>query len=164
MRTCSSFCRRAVTGSRPAGTRRSRRSGLPAISGGPNCLQSTSAMTLERAQRGVVLTIRRSMTDQEGVGRDRHPFGRTIHCPVRALETGSTSARIEDGPAFRPVDRRGRVSGTRLSGEAVSLILHDRMASAGFDSTGYSAIALEAATSATRARVSTDQTADRPRP
>jgi site-specific recombinase XerC len=66
---------------------------------------------LERAQQGVILTIRRSKTDQDGVGRKIGiPFGRTIYCPVRALENWLNAARLEDGPVFRPVDRHGRVS------------------------------------------------------
>jgi len=94
------------------------------------------------------------------------PFGRTIHCPVRALENWLSAARIEDGPVFRPVDRNGRVSG-RLSGEAVSLIVRDRMAAAGFDPSGYSGHRLRAgfATSAARGRRLDiqDQAADRAR-
>jgi integrase len=84
------------------------------------------------------------------------PFGRTIHCPVKAVENWLSIARIEDGPVFRPVDRHGRLAG-RLSGEAVALILRDRMAAAGFDPQGYSGHSLRAgfATSATRAGVST---------
>jgi integrase len=112
----------------------------------------------EQVREGIILTIRRSKTDQDGVGRKIGiPFGRTIHCPVRALENWLSAARIEDGPVFRPVDRHGRVSASRLSGEAVSLILRDRMAAAGFDPTGYSGHSLRAgfATSATRAGVST---------
>jgi len=113
---------------------------------------------LERAQQGIILTIRRSKTDQDGVGRRIGvPFGRTIHCPVRALENWFSAARLEDGPVFRPVDRHGRVSVSRLSGEAVSLIVRDRMAGAGFDPNGYSGHSLRAgfATSAARAGVST---------
>jgi integrase len=113
---------------------------------------------LESAQQGMILTIRRSKTDQDGVGRRIGiPFGRTIHCPVRALENWLSASRIEEGPAFRPVDRHGRVSACRLSSEAVSLTLRDRIAAAGFDPTGYSGHSLRAgfATSATRAGVST---------
>jgi integrase len=85
------------------------------------------------------------------------PFGRTIHCPVRALEIWFNAAQLEDGPVFRPIDRHGRVSASPLSGEAVSLIVRDRMAAAGFAPTGYSGHSLRAgfATSATRAGVST---------
>ena len=113
---------------------------------------------LERVQQGVILAIRRSKTDQEGVGRKIGiPFGRTIHCPVRALENWLSAAAIVNGPVFQPVDRHGRVSAGRLSGEAVSLIVRDRMAAAGFDPAGYSGHSLRAgfATSATRAGVST---------
>ena len=66
---------------------------------------------LERVQQGVILAIRRSKTDQDGVGRKIGiPFGRTIHCPVRALETWFDAARVEDGAVFRPVDRQDRKS------------------------------------------------------
>jgi integrase len=121
-------------------------------------LAAINLIDFERVREGIILTIRRSKTDQDGVGRKIGiPFGRTIHCPVRALETWLNAARVEDGPVFRPVDRHGRVSTGRLSGEAVSLILRDRMATAGFDPTGYSGHSLRAgfATSATRAGVST---------
>ena len=33
---------------------------------------------------------------------DRIPFGRTIHCPVRALENWITAARIQNGPFSGP--------------------------------------------------------------
>jgi integrase len=120
-------------------------------------LVAINVIDFERVREGVVLTIRRSKTDQDGVGRKIGiPFGRTIHCPVKAVENWLSIARIEDGPVFRPVDRHGRLAG-RLSGEAVALILRDRMAAAGFDPQGYSGHSLRAgfATSATRAGVST---------
>jgi integrase len=121
-------------------------------------LASIDVIDFERVGEGIILTIRRSKTDQDGVGRKIGiPFGRTIHCPVRALDNWLSAARIEAGPVFRPVDRHGRVSASRLSGEAVSLIVRKRMGAAGFDPTGYSGHSLRAgfATSATRAGVST---------
>ena len=121
-------------------------------------LAAINLIDVERVREGIILTIRPSKTDQDGVGRRIGvPFGRTIHCPVRALENGLTAARIEDGPVFRPVDRHGRVSVGRLSGEAVPLIVRDRMAATAFGSTGHSGHSLRAgfATSATRAGVST---------
>jgi integrase len=120
-------------------------------------LAAINLVDFDRIREGIILTIRRSKTDQDGVGRKIGiPFGRTIHCPVRALEAWLSIARIEDGPVFRSVDRHGRVSG-RLSGEAVSLIVRYRIAAAGFDPAGYSGHSLRAgfATSATRAGVST---------
>jgi integrase len=121
-------------------------------------LAAIDLIDFDRVREGVILTIRRSKTDQDGVGRRIGvPFGRTAHCPVSALENWLSAAAIVNGPVFRPVDRHGRVSAGRLSGEAVSLILRDRMAAAGFDPTGYSGHSLRAgfATSATRAGVST---------
>ena len=123
-------------------------------------LAATNVVDFERVREGIILAIRRSKTDQDGVGRKIGiPFGRTIHCPVNALEIWLDAARVEDGPVFRSVDRHGRVSAGRLSGEAVSLILRDRMAAAGFDPTEYSGHSLRAgfATSAARAGVSTFQ-------
>jgi integrase len=113
---------------------------------------------VERVREGLILSIRRSKTDQDGVGRRIGvPFGRTIHCPVRSLETWLSAARIEEGPVFRPVDRHWRISDGPLSGEAVCLIVRSRVAAAGFDPTGYSGHSLRAgfATSATCAGVST---------
>ena len=125
-----------------------RRSELAAI----NCKDN------ERVREGIILTIQRSKTDQDGVGRSIGiPFGRTINCPVRAMEDWLSAARVEDGPVFRPIDRHGRVSVGRFSGEAVSLIVQERLAAAGFDPQGYSGHSLRAgfATSATRAGIST---------
>ena len=64
---------------------------------------------------------------------------------------------IEAGPVFRPVDRHGRVASERLSGEAVSLVVKERVAAAGIDPTGFSGHSLRAgfATSAVQAGVST---------
>jgi integrase len=121
-------------------------------------LAAISLIDFERVREGIVLTIRRSKTDQDGVGRRIGvPFGRTMHCPVSALEIWLNAARVENGPVLRPVDRHGRVSASQLSGEAVSLILRERMAAAGFDPAGYSGHSLRAgfATSATRAGIST---------
>ena len=121
-------------------------------------LAAINLIDFERVREGIILTIRRSKTDQDGAGRKVGiPLGRTIHCPVRALENWLNAARVEEGPVFRPVDRHRNVFASRLSGEAVSLILRDRMAAAGFDTQGYSGHSLRAgfATSATRAGVST---------
>jgi integrase len=121
-------------------------------------LAAINLSDFERVREGIILTIRRSKTDQDGAGRRIGiPFGRTIHCPVRALEIWLNAARIEDGPVFRPVDRHGRLAAARLCGEAVSLIVRGRTAAAGLDPTGYSGHSLRAgfATSATRAGVST---------
>ena len=113
---------------------------------------------IERVRQGLIVTLRRSKTDQEGAGRKVGiPFGRTRHCPVLALDRWLAVSGIEAGPIFRPVDRHGRVAAERLSGEAVSLVVKERVAAAGIDPTGFSGHSLRAgfATSAVQAGVST---------
>jgi integrase len=112
---------------------------------------------IERVRQGMIISLRRSKTDQEGAGRKIGiPFGRTRHCPVVALDHWLTASGIDHGPIFRPVDRHGRVAPERLSGEAVSLIVKERVAAAGIDASGFSGHSLRAgfATSAAQAGVS----------
>ena len=112
---------------------------------------------IERVRQGMIVTLRRSKTDQEGAGRKIGiPFGRTRHCPVVALDHWLTASGIDHGPVFRPVDRHGRVAPERLSGEAVSLVVKARVAAAGIDASGFSGHSLRAgfATSAAQAGVS----------
>ena len=110
---------------------------------------------IEAERRGVILHLRRSKTDQLGHGRKiAVPYGRTRHCPVSALEAWLTIVGTE-GPLFRPVDRHGRVGQDQLSGDAVSMVVRERIVAAGLDPTGYSGHSLRAglATSAAQAGV-----------
>lgn len=109
---------------------------------------------IEIVKQGLVVLLRRSKTDQEGRGRKIGvPYGRTRWCPVRRLTEWIEHASIESGPIFRPVDRHGHVAVTRLSGEAVSIVVKDRAEAAGFDRCYYSGHSLRAglATSAAMA-------------
>jgi integrase len=113
---------------------------------------------VEHVRQGLIVTIRRSKTDQEGAGRRVGiPFGRTKWCPIAALDRWLSITSIDAGPIFRRVDRHGRVSPDAISPEAVCLIVRERVAAAGFDPTGYSGHSLRAgfATSAVQAGVST---------
>jgi hypothetical protein len=85
------------------------------------------------------------------------PYGRTRHCPVAALEAWLALSAVTSGPLFRHVNRHGRIHPERLSGEAVSIVIRERLASAGIDPTGFSGHSLRAgfATSAAQAGVST---------
>ncbi len=112
---------------------------------------------IERVRQGLIVTLRRSKTDQEGAGRKIGvPHGRTCYCPVTALDRWLTLSGIEPGPIFRSVDRHGRIHAERLSGEAVSLVIRERLAASGIDPTGYSGHSLRAgfATSAAQIGVS----------
>ena len=72
---------------------------------------------------GVVVLLRRSKTDQCGVGRRiAIPLGRTSLCAVTALRAWLDSAQIVSGAVFRSVSRSGAIGG-RLSPQSVALIV-----------------------------------------
>lgn len=76
-------------------------------------------------REGYIVTLKRSKTDQEGVGREiAIPYGSNpLTCPVRALTDWLRLAKIESGPIFRPINRHGQVSPSRLTSQAVALII-----------------------------------------
>jgi integrase len=95
--------------------------------------------------RGLIIHLSRSKTDQEGAGRNIGiPYGRTRYCAVAAFERWRERAAIVDGPIFRPVDRHGRVASERLSTEAVSVIVKERVRAIGIDEAEYSGHSLRA--------------------
>lgn len=121
-------------------------------------LVGLDCVDIEHVPQGLIVTLRFSKTDQEGAGRKVGiPYGRTRHCPVAALDAWLTLSRIESGPIFRPVDRHSHIHPERLSGEAVSLVIRERIAATGIDPSGFSGHSLRAgfATSAAQAGVST---------
>jgi integrase len=107
-------------------------------------------------RRGIILQLRHSKTDQDGRGDQiAIPYGRSRCCAVLALDAWLAASGITEGAIFRPVDRHGRVHQSRLSGEAVSLVVRERVAAARLDPTGFSGHSLRAgfATSAAQAGV-----------
>lgn len=90
-------------------------------------------VALKRA--GLVVTLRRSKTDQEGAGRKIGiPHGgRPETCPVRALKGWFKASGIEEGALFRRVDRHGNLLPQRLSDQAVALIVKRLATAAGRD-------------------------------
>jgi integrase len=84
---------------------------------------------------GLELTIRRSKTDQEGLGRKVGiPYGgRPRTCPVRAVRDWIDLSYLTEGPLFRPINRFGKIIPTRLTGQSVALIVKRWALEAGFD-------------------------------
>ncbi|MHC2795517.1 integrase [Mesorhizobium jarvisii] len=100
---------------------------------------------IEHVRQGMIVRIRRSKTDQEGVGRKIGiPFGRTRWCPVTALDQWLSRAVIDAGPIFLGVNRHGHISKERLSGEAVAMVLKERLLAADISPDGFSAHSLRA--------------------
>jgi integrase len=86
-------------------------------------------------ENGVVIKLRYSKTDQEGVGRKvgipRSNNPQT--CAVRALKVWLSTATISDGFVFRRIDRYGFVSGRGLHCDSIGKILKRAAARAGMD-------------------------------
>lgn len=80
---------------------------------------------ITRYDTGLELLLRRSKTDQEGVGRTVFiPHARGNRCPVKALLTWLDLTGIESGPLFRPVNRHDQIVGDKaLTPQSVALIV-----------------------------------------
>ena len=107
---------------------------------------------------GLVITVRMSKTDQDGVGALKGiPYGSHLEtCPVRSLKAWLEKAAIIEGPIFRPIDRHGNVRPQRLNAGSIPRIIKAAAAKAGLDPTLFSGHSLRAglATAAAEAGVS----------
>jgi integrase len=107
---------------------------------------------LEWTEEGLKLRIRRSKTDQEGLGRPIGvPHGKEA-CPVQALKAWLEAARITEGPVFREVTRHGRVGDKALSGRSIARVVQASALAAGLEASSDAGHSLRAglATSAAR--------------
>jgi integrase len=88
-------------------------------------LASLTCEDVEITREGLVINLRRSKTDQHGLGRKIGiPFGSDPStCPVRTLENWLQAAAITTGPIFRNVDRHGRIAATALTPQVVRLVV-----------------------------------------
>jgi site-specific recombinase XerD len=116
------------------------------------------ATDVEETHDGLVVTVRRSKTDQEGAGRKIGvPYGsHPATCPVRAWRAWIEAAGITGGPLFRGIDRHRNIAAERLGDRGVALIVKRRAEAAGIDPDTVSGHSLRAglATSAAAAGVS----------
>jgi len=104
---------------------------------------------------GITVSLGRSKTDQEGMGRKVGlPFGSNpLTCPVRAVRAWLNAAGIASGPLFRAVTRHGKVRPKRLSAGAVVGIVKAAAQRAGLDPRAFAGHSLRSglATSAAKA-------------
>lgn len=84
---------------------------------------------------GLLVTVRRSKTDQEGEGMEKGlPFaGNPAACPVRALRAWLDAAGITEGAVFRAVNRHGNASSARLSDRTVARVVQRTAELAGIE-------------------------------
>jgi site-specific recombinase XerD len=120
-------------------------------------LVALNVKDVQETADGLVITLSRSKTDQEGVGRKVGiPYGSTPDtCPVRAYRRWMEASAITAGPVFRSVNRHGQIH-TSLSAQSVALIVKRYAQAAGLDWSKYAGHSLRAglATSAAIAGVS----------
>ena len=90
---------------------------------------------LEEVDDGLIVTLRRSKTDQEGQSRSIGiPYGSNpLTCPVRATRSWITHANITTGPLWRPVNRHDHIGDRRLTPQSVALIIKRHVEYVGLD-------------------------------
>jgi site-specific recombinase XerD len=93
---------------------------------------------IEETQTGLLVTIRRSKTDQEATGRTIAITRGDVACPVKALREWLDAAGIVSGPLFRPINKSSTVSASRLTCRSVANIVKQCAGRAGLDATIYS--------------------------
>jgi site-specific recombinase XerD len=107
-------------------------------------LASIDVEHIARQREGVVITLPRSKTDQEGRGAAVSiPKGKTLR-PVAALDAYLNAAGIVAGPVFRPVNKADQVGPGRLGANEIARIVKRRFEAAGFDPEEYSGHSLRA--------------------
>lgn len=103
---------------------------------------------------GLVITVRRSKTDQEGRGLEKGlPYaGEPSSCPVRTLRAWLDAAGILEGPLFRSVDQHGHVASEALSDRSVARIVQRTAKGAGLEPSRFAGHSLRAGFATTAAR------------
>jgi site-specific recombinase XerD len=93
---------------------------------------------ITEAKTGLLVTIRRSKTDQEGEGITIAIARGDIACPARALREWLDAAGIETGPIFRAINKAGTMATERLTDRSVANIVKAYAGRAGFDASTFS--------------------------
>jgi len=95
---------------------------------------------------GLTVILRRSKTDQEGVGRKIGiPYGSNPEtCPVRTCQAWIEQGGIAAGPLFRSINRHGKLQLGRLSGIDVCRVVKKLAKRAGLDPAKYGGHSLRA--------------------
>lgn len=80
---------------------------------------------IEETSDGLIVHLARTKTDQAGVGVNVGiPYGADPStCPVRVYRGWLKAAKLRTGPAFRAIDRNGRIRDGALSGQTVARIV-----------------------------------------
>ena len=114
---------------------------------------------LDFVNEGLKITIRRSKTDQFGVGsiKGLPYFDNTKYCPVLTLKHWIEISKIKSGPLFRRFSKGSNLSEKRLTDQSVALLIKEYLDLAGIDSKNYSGHSLRSGFATTTAESGADE-------
>lgn len=117
-------------------------------------LVALSVADIAFSRDGLIVTVRRSKTDQEGQGTEKGlPYtGDPATCPVRSLRAWLDAAGILENAIFRSVDQHGHVSPEALSDRSVARIVQRTAKAAGLEPSRFAGHSLRAGFATTAAR------------
>jgi len=109
---------------------------------------------LQFVEQGVIVTLRRSKTDQHAEGTVKAvPRGLNAPtCAVRCVEAWLGAARLDEGPLFRRIGAGGKVLRQRMSDRAVARLVKRACANVGLDPKRYADHSLRAGLATEAAR------------
>ena len=95
---------------------------------------------LEFVQEGLKIRLKRSKTDQFGVGslKGLPYFDNSQYCPVVSIKKWIEISKIRSGAIFRRFNKGSKLSGNRLTDQSVALLIKDYLKLAGIESRNYS--------------------------
>ena len=110
---------------------------------------------LDFVEEGLKINIKRSKTDQFGVGSTKGLpyFENSQYCPVVSIQKWIEISKINSGALFRRFTKGSNLSEKRLTDQTVALLIKEYLGLAGIDNTNYSGHSLRSgfATSAAEA-------------
>jgi len=103
-------------------------------------LVALNTWDLREEDRGIVVTVTKSKTDQEGTGQKiAVPTLRgSAYCPVQALNDWIVVAELDEGPVFRRMFRGDTVGEKAMTAQSVALVIKDHSLKAGLDPKNFS--------------------------
>ena len=108
-------------------------------------LTALDCSDLKWSSEGVIITVRRSKTDQRGRGFIKAiPYINGGLCAATALKVWLNAAAIDSGPVFRGFNRIGKPKPTPLSDHAIAIIIKNAASRCGLDPNVFSGHSLRA--------------------
>ena len=105
-----------------------------------NELVSLNYEDLDFVSEGLKITLRRSKTDQFGLGSVKGIpyFDSPQYCPVMSMQNWIKISMINAGPIFRRFNKGSNLSDNRLTDQTIALLIKEYLKLAGINSKNYS--------------------------